>query len=65
MAFEQTDLAAVTGYWVQNTVSPMSSSVSSIAAEIFLPDTEHNFYPDLTETDAQSVGGRVVHILKI
>jgi hypothetical protein len=65
MAFEQIYLAAETGYWVQNTDSLMGLSVSSSEAEIFLPDTEHNLYSDLTETDAQSVGGRDVYILKI
>jgi len=40
MTFEQTDLEAQTRYWVQNAGSPMSSSIHSIAAEIFIPNTE-------------------------
>jgi hypothetical protein len=51
MAFEQTGLAAETGYWVQNSGPQMGSLISSIAAEIFLPDTEENFYTDLIEKD--------------
>jgi hypothetical protein len=63
MTFEQTDLGAQTRYWVQNAGSPMGSSIHSIAAEIFIPNTEENLYPELTET--QSVGRYVVHIFTI
>ena len=54
ITFEQNDLAAETGYCAQNTGSPMGSSISSIACEVFPPNMEENFYPEFMERDTHT-----------
>jgi hypothetical protein len=40
----------------------MGSSIPIIAAEIFFPNSEENLFPELMETDTQSVDRYVVHV---